>query len=578
MKTLYSIISSVAMLILAACSEDNHVVNLPEPADKLAEMQCLAESRQTALSRTYFEDYERGTFLPAKWAKGDQIAMCFDGSETPRCFNLLKGENSTKATFLGPVPDLYSDITAVYPFDIYQGRTSSAINVNLPATIRYYSDRTLFGAMPMFAHGTGNVLNFYNLMGVIKISVLGKGLLKSVSISSPDGQGLSGAGHIVLDDNDMPSLSVDDTATGITVNLGATFLSGKTLDILIPIPATTYANGLKLEFAFEGKTETRVLAGPLHFERSVLRAVKPYQIEATFDFNSYQANDTEIWYKSRSQQALANVKNMDLTITTHTFSITDGLGVITSESPVVKIGSPIFESPDMVTFVKLPQSVEEIAMNGMKETAIERFDAPKKLKTLGVDAFMGCTNLKQIVLNDGLESIGMGAFEQCTNLEYVYIPESVTMIGGYAFMKSTSHLDQWHGDSHFIDADRHALYSNSAYGSVLGDLYQIDAIAGCNLTEYEIPHQAIYLQNYALSGCRKLKKLIIHENLKSVGYDAFSPLTQLETIICHATTPPECSPHEKSNSLKQIFVPKASVDTYKNAEGWKNFADKIVAF
>lgn len=577
MKTLNSIIGSMAMLSLAACSNDEPVANIPEPTDKLTEIECFTESRQPAQTRTYFEEDDKGNYLFAKWAEDDQIAMCFDESETSRRFKLLRGENSANATFQGPVPDHYSDMTAVYPFDIYQSRTSSAINIKFPSTIKYDSDRMLSGAMPMFAHGTGNVLNFYNLMGVIKLTVLGKGLLKSVTISSPDGQGLSGKGHIVLDDNGMPSLSIDDTATDLTIDFGAMFLSAKPLDILIPIPASDYSNGLKLDFTFEGKIETRELAGPLHFDRSVLRAVKLYRIEVPFEFDSYETKDNEIWYKSSSQQELAN--EHDLRIASHSFSITEELGVITTESPIVKIGGPIFTSPEKVTFVKLPQTVEEIAMNGMKGTAIESFEAPKNLKILGVDAFMGCAKLKRIVLNDGLKSMGAEVFGDCPNLEYVYIPESVAVIGAYSFRASTSHLDQWHGDCRLIDSDRHSLYANSSYGMVSENPDMIDIIAGCNLTEYEIPHQAKATQNYALSGCVNLKKLIIHENFKSFGTAFFCSLPQLETIICHATTPPSFARDEnfRTQTLKQIFVPKACVDTYKKAKGWKNFADKIVA-
>lgn len=54
------------------------------------------------------------------------------------------------------------------------------------------------------------------------------------------------------------------------------------------------------------------------------------------------------------------------------------------------------------------------------------------VKTVGDNAFEGCSNLKEIRLNDSLEIIGEGAF--CyVGAEELVIPASVTEIGGAAF-------------------------------------------------------------------------------------------------------------------------------------------------
>lgn len=577
MKIIKSIIFP-ALLILAGCT-DEPCIDKSETTDKSGEIECIAEGQQSALSRTYYDCESNGNTFWGKWDKNDRIAICFDHSATARQFNLLNGENSANATFHGPMPDSYSNIQAVYPFDIYQGHTSSAININLSSQIKYDSDKKLYGAMPMYAQGTGTTLNFYNLMGVIKISLRGKGLLRSITIRSGDNRGLSGPGRIVLDENNIPSLSIDDNGSDLTVNMGSVFLSDQPLEILLPIPAATYNNGLKFEFLFEGQTETRELAGPLHFDRSVLRAVKPYKIEVPFYFDSYQPHDNEIWYKSTYHQGLIKETDLGSPVISHSYSSTKKMGVITTESAIMKIGGPIFDSPDLVTFIKLPRTVQEIAMNGMSKTAIESFEAPECLKTLGTDAFLGCNKLKRVVLNNGLESIGAEAFGDCSVLAYVYIPKTVSMIAAYSFRHSTLHLDQWHGDCPLIDADRHTLYSNNSYGSISDTYETIDVIAGCDLLQYEIPHQALYMQNYALAGCQKLKKLIIHENFRSFGSQELSSLTNLETIVSYAKTPPSFDPQGNFvlKSLKKIKVPKSSIMLYKTADGWKRFSDKIVA-
>ena len=43
-------------------------------------------------------------------------------------------------------------------------------------------------------------------------------------------------------------------------------------------------------------------------------------------------------------------------------------------------------------------------------------------------AFYGCSNLKDVVLKDGVTTIGEGAFQYCSSLSNINIPKSVTSI------------------------------------------------------------------------------------------------------------------------------------------------------
>jgi len=43
-------------------------------------------------------------------------------------------------------------------------------------------------------------------------------------------------------------------------------------------------------------------------------------------------------------------------------------------------------------------------------------------------AFLGCTELKEVVLNEGLRKIGKHAFRDCTSLKRIEFPSSLTEI------------------------------------------------------------------------------------------------------------------------------------------------------
>ena len=88
-------------------------------------------------------------------------------------------------------------------------------------------------------------------------------------------------------------------------------------------------------------------------------------------------------------------------------------------------------------------------------TKITRIVIPGTIKTIPDYAFYKCTNLGEVVFNEGLETIGMYAFESCKlnkivipntcttieqcafesnkNVSYVYLPITVESVGQYAF-------------------------------------------------------------------------------------------------------------------------------------------------
>lgn len=575
---LYRFIYWLCLFAAVACSNEDPYLASDTERYIIGEIECNTEAQDQIDSRTYFELDNLCNIYYSQWDKNDQIAICFNDSEKANIFKLLRGENSKNAVFYGPYPDNYNEATAVYPHTIYVGRNSDGIEVNMPSVVYYNSNRILSGSMPMYAHSSIGALNFYNLMAVIKISLQGSGLLKSISISSVDGLAMSGKAHIMTDENNVPILTMEDKGSNLTLNTGSILLSNNPTELFLPIPAITYQNGLKLNFIFEGDSKTYTLAGPLHFERSVLRAVKPYEVNVPFDIESHIPDDNEIWYTSEKQQAIFGNCDLGSSLSSHSFYKEYNLGVITTESAITQIGDRLFQTPKNVTSIKLPQTIREIGQSSLSSTAIEEFIAPESLRVLRTDAFLNCGNLKRVILNEGLQSMGLQVFGECPNIEYVYLPKTLSTIGAYSFRQSTEKLDHWDGDCPLIDEDRHSLYSNSVYGIWSEDPTMIDIVAGGNLTEYQIPSQAISTQNYALSCCTKLKKLIVHENFRYFGVDVFSHTIELETIVSYAETPPGFDSDEAftANKLKEIRVPKESLEEYKNAYGWKNFADKII--
>ncbi len=95
------------------------------------------------------------------------------------------------------------------------------------------------------------------------------------------------------------------------------------------------------------------------------------------------------------------------------------------------------------------------------------------------------TNIRSIVIENGVTSIGACAFSACSNLESIVIPESVTSIGTHAFEYCTK-LDAVTIPEGVTSIGTYAFYNCSS------------------LTSVAIPESVKTIWNYAFSGCESL--------------------------------------------------------------------------
>ena len=136
---------------------------------------------------------------------------------------------------------------------------------------------------------------------------------------------------------------------------------------------------------------------------------------------------------------------------------------------------------------------------------------PNSVTSIEVAAFYGCSNLTSITIPDSVTSIGDSAFESCSNLTNITIPKSVTSIGYAAF------------------ADCSSLTSITIPDSVtsIGDW----AFISCSgLTSITIPDSVTSIGNYAFRYCSSLTSITIPDSVTSIGELAFDDCSSLTSI------------------------------------------------
>lgn len=99
-----------------------------------------------------------------------------------------------------------------------------------------------------------------------------------------------------------------------------------------------------------------------------------------------------------------------------------------------------------------------------------------------------------------------------------------------------------------------------------------------SITEVNLDTDVTVIGDYAFSKCYSLTSVTIPSSVTSIGTGAFQSCSGLTNITINATTPPTLGSNSVfSSSSCPIYVPAESVDTYKAASGWSNYASRIQA-
>lgn len=205
--------------------------------------------------------------------------------------------------------------------------------------------------------------------------------------------------------------------------------------------------------------------------------------------------------------------------------------------PVTIIGNASFAVTSPLTSVTIPYGVRTIESWAFEGCRLTNVTIPNSVTRIGIEAFTGsgltsiiipgsvtssegsdygafsyCSNLTNVIIQNGVTRIPANAFQGCRLLTSVTIPSSVTSIGGCAFDYCTS------------------LTSVTIPNSVTS--IEIAAFRNTGLTSVTIPNSVTSLGVYGstFSDCSSLTNVVIGTGVTQIPEQTFGNLSNLTSI------------------------------------------------
>ena len=265
-----------------------------------------------------------------------------------------------------------------------------------------------------------------------------------------------------------------------------------------------------------------------------------------------------------------NMPNLQGTLYSYTFDETAitkiiSLGEITSIKSNGNSKSPFHGTP--LTDVILPDTITEITQENLFANieTLRNVNIPANLKSLPASMFYNCTGLTSIQIPEAVTSIGISCFEGCSNLEIDLsnLSENLTTLNVACFRNCS----RAYGEINLPNLEN--IYSGGQY--MLNSQF-----IGTSITKVKNLGKVTKLYS-TFANCESLRFVELPETIIECGFVCFQKCDSLRVLKLNSVAPPtfyRAFENMNTSNLK-IYVPDDSVEAYKQASGWIDFASII---
>ncbi len=307
MKTIVRIIiCSFIFVLLTGCLKEESILDV-------AQYELIARMETDARTKTSLSGLQDGMYYPL-WSAGDEIAVYTDGNENPIKYALQSGKGTTIGYFYGMREGI--NFYAIYPFNTAGISQNGIISMTIAEKQQYIAGSFGQGAYPMIGTGSDGVIQFKNLCAIMKISIKGQGVIKSIKLTANDTTALlSGPASVSVNYGSEPEMEINESGSNsVILKCSDVVLSKDTVtDFHIVIPAQTYKGGFEISIDANTQVVKMNINSDLEFKRSQIRHLKNLELNVNVDKHElrlakekaalvafYKALDGDNWTKKEN--------------------------------------------------------------------------------------------------------------------------------------------------------------------------------------------------------------------------------------------------------------------------------------
>lgn len=615
MKKIAYIIIAAAAIAAASCAKEAPVA----PQSKVI-LTATLENSKTILT-------EENT---VEWVAGDKVSV-FEGSTNVQTTALQGGASTSlegEITTSGPW-------YALYPYNADATISEGIITTTLPANQKAAPGTFADGLNISVAYSETSTLAFKNVLSYVKFTV-SNDLVRKVTITGAADEAL--AGTIAIDYNaGQPTYSVVEGSKSIVLEPEGEYFEKDAVYYAAILPQTlpsgfniTYNDAFNEDHVatstnapvFKRSVTLNIgspdsefqIDGPITFEcaaveADLLKAGIGGTIEAGKIYKSEAARTPYSAFESYCVTDKSSPLWTDVTSITSFDEFKYFVGLHYSET---QVRTPnIFYGCSMLTTLTFPYNTQAIAnYTCMKCSSLTAINLPAGVHSVFGHAFDGCAAVTKLTFEAGadniLKQVSTYAFNGCKKMSLsTRNMKKLETIGTYAFQNCEKIQNLTISSSNLKTIGRNAFYQCKALVNVYisPKIEKIDqfAFSGCialtglsgegtSKTGINLPEGCTTLGKAAFGGCYNIKDVVFPSTITTIDENVFRTETvnsterviNLDSWTIKATAVPTLGANpflKKTNtgSVAHIYVPAASVDAYKAAANWKNYASIIEA-
>lgn len=186
---------------------------------------------------------------------------------------------------------------------------------------------------------------------------------------------------------------------------------------------------------------------------------------------------------------------------------------------------------------------------------LRRLSIGEGIRSIGIDACYKCENLISVSLPTSLTTIHSGAFSSCHRLRELILPAHLSSIGHGAFVGTY--------------ALRHITIPEDI------TCLPTDCFVSSGIETITLPSSLRVLERGVFYDCHSLRSITLPAGIVRIGDYCFLHCDSLREVTILAPTPPAISNvfADTSGLHRTLFVPHGSVEAYRQAQYWGEFAE-----